>query len=174
MRMNISLRWGVTQVCVRVDTASFPVWVIWHILQGSVVVPWRSIVSSVRVWAICIAHFCCMWGMFIMISCLPMYYKEILNFEISNVCHQLYTQFFSHKNAATISKYTNRNRKRKRQPTTLTVTHYLHGNTSVKNSWKLQCVRKKRDKTKFFVVLYKCYQIIFKIASDDRILGSTY
>lgn len=51
--------------------------------KGSLSVPWRSILSSVRVWAVAITHFCCMYGFFTMKSCLPMYYKEILNFDIT-------------------------------------------------------------------------------------------
>jgi len=55
------------------------------VIQGWLAVPWRSIFSSVHVWALCVAHFCCMWGLFIFISCLPMYFKEILNFDIASV-----------------------------------------------------------------------------------------
>jgi len=65
--------------------------------QGSLSVPWRSILSSVRVWAVAVTHFCGMWGFFTMKSCLPMYYKEILKFDITAVSNNDKLQVFTHR-----------------------------------------------------------------------------
>lgn len=59
-------------------------------------VPWGLIMRSVHVWALCIAHFCVMWGLFIFISCLPMYYKQILNFDIGRVRFALFYMSVKH------------------------------------------------------------------------------
>lgn len=46
-------------------------------------VPWLSILTSVRVWAIIITHFCCNWAFYTLLTDLPTYLKGILHFDIS-------------------------------------------------------------------------------------------
>lgn len=46
-------------------------------------VPWRSIFTSVPVWAICISHMTCNWGFYTLLTCLPKYLNDILRFDIS-------------------------------------------------------------------------------------------
>jgi len=45
--------------------------------------PWFNIWTSPAVWAIIIAHFCNNWGFYTFLTCLPSYFKEVLNFSIS-------------------------------------------------------------------------------------------
>ena len=47
--------------------------------------PWRHIWTSPAVWAIIVAHFCNNWGFYTFLTCLPSYFKEVLNFSISEV-----------------------------------------------------------------------------------------
>ncbi|KAL9962789.1 hypothetical protein ACROYT_G031929 [Oculina patagonica] len=45
--------------------------------------PWFKIWTSPAVWAIIIAHFCNNWGFYTFLTCLPSYFKEVLNFSLS-------------------------------------------------------------------------------------------
>jgi len=45
--------------------------------------PWLKILRSPAVWAIIIANFCDNWEYFTFAACLPSYFKEVLNFSIS-------------------------------------------------------------------------------------------
>jgi len=45
--------------------------------------PWFEIWTSPAVWAIIVAHFCNNWGFYTFLTCLPSYFKEVLNFTIS-------------------------------------------------------------------------------------------
>lgn len=45
--------------------------------------PWRSIFTSMPVWAICVAHCCYNWSFYMMLTSLPLYMKTILQFDIS-------------------------------------------------------------------------------------------
>lgn len=45
--------------------------------------PWLAIWTSPAVWAIIVAHFCNNWGFYTFLTCLPSYFKEVLNFSIS-------------------------------------------------------------------------------------------
>lgn len=47
--------------------------------------PWRYIWTSPAVWAVIVAHFCNNWGFYTFLTCLPSYFKEVLNFPISKV-----------------------------------------------------------------------------------------
>lgn len=47
------------------------------------VTPWRSIFTSLPVWAICVAHCCYNWSFYMMLTSLPLYMKTILHFDIS-------------------------------------------------------------------------------------------
>jgi len=46
-------------------------------------VPWFRILTSKATWAIAISHFCNNWGFYTLLTCLPMYLKDILQFDIS-------------------------------------------------------------------------------------------
>nr|CAB3266122.1 sialin [Phallusia mammillata] len=46
-------------------------------------VPWLEIATSKEVWAISIAHFCNNWGFYTLLTCLPLYLKEVLQFDIT-------------------------------------------------------------------------------------------
>ncbi len=50
--------------------------------------PWFKIWTSPAVWAIIIAHFCNNWGFYTFLTCLPSYFKEVLNFSLSQVRQQ--------------------------------------------------------------------------------------
>ncbi|CAH3189327.1 unnamed protein product [Porites evermanni] len=45
--------------------------------------PWFAIFTSPAVWGIIVAHFCNNWGFYTFLTCLPSYFKEVLNFSIS-------------------------------------------------------------------------------------------
>ena len=47
--------------------------------------PWLEIFTSPAVWGIIVAHFCDNWGFYTFLTCLPSYFKEVLNFSISQV-----------------------------------------------------------------------------------------
>ena len=47
--------------------------------------PWFAIFTSPAVWGIIVAHFCNNWGFYTFLTCLPSYFKEVLNFSISQV-----------------------------------------------------------------------------------------
>ena len=47
--------------------------------------PWLAIFSSPAVWGIIVAHFSNNWGFYTFLTCLPSYFKEVLNFSISKV-----------------------------------------------------------------------------------------
>ena len=47
--------------------------------------PWFAIFTSPAVWGIIVAHFCDNWGFYTFLTCLPSYFKEVLNFSISQV-----------------------------------------------------------------------------------------
>ena len=48
-------------------------------------VPWRSILKSPCFWAIAVGHFVYDWGFFQMISNLPIFLYETMNFDIKSV-----------------------------------------------------------------------------------------
>ncbi|XP_073252217.1 sialin-like [Porites lutea] len=45
--------------------------------------PWFAMFTSPAVWGIIVAHFCNNWGFYTFLTCLPSYFKEVLNFSIS-------------------------------------------------------------------------------------------
>jgi len=45
-------------------------------------IPWLSIISSIRFWAILIAHIGHNWGFYVLLSELPLYMKTVLNFDL--------------------------------------------------------------------------------------------
>lgn len=47
--------------------------------------PWRSIFTSMPVWAITVAHFAAMWGFYTLFTYLPSYMKDILDFDLQRV-----------------------------------------------------------------------------------------
>jgi len=53
-------------------------------------VPWLSIAKSLPVWAVAIAHFTNNWGYYTLLTCLPMYLKNILHFDMKSVSRCVY------------------------------------------------------------------------------------
>ena len=49
-------------------------------------VPWRSIFTSRKVWAISITKFCFAWGNLFLMTKLPAYLESVLNMPITYVC----------------------------------------------------------------------------------------
>ncbi|XVF80087.1 hypothetical protein PTKIN_Ptkin15bG0042100 [Pterospermum kingtungense] len=47
------------------------------------VIPWRLILSKAPVWALIISHFCHNWGTFILLTWMPTYYNQVLNFNLT-------------------------------------------------------------------------------------------
>ncbi|XP_070533110.1 sialin-like [Ptychodera flava] len=54
-----------------------------EINSKSLYVPWLSIASSIRVWAIVLSHVANNWGFYTLLTCLPTYMKQILKFDLS-------------------------------------------------------------------------------------------
>ncbi|XP_066922768.1 sialin-like isoform X1 [Clytia hemisphaerica] len=48
----------------------------------NLVYPWRAIFSSIHVWAIIITHICKNWVWYMVLTGLPSYFKNVLNFDI--------------------------------------------------------------------------------------------
>ena len=48
-------------------------------------IPWLSIFTSIRIWAILVAHIGYSWGFYILLSELPTYMKTVLNFDLHSV-----------------------------------------------------------------------------------------
>jgi len=55
------------------------------LFQGTVRVPWLSILKCVPLYALCVAHFTCNMGYYTLLTCLPQYFKHILHFDIKSV-----------------------------------------------------------------------------------------
>lgn len=47
------------------------------------VIPWKLILSKAPVWALIISHFCHNWGTFILLTWMPTYYNQVLNFNLT-------------------------------------------------------------------------------------------
>ncbi|KAG6434415.1 hypothetical protein SASPL_106048 [Salvia splendens] len=45
-------------------------------------IPWKKILSKAPVWALIISHFCHNWGTFILLTWMPTYYNQVLNFNL--------------------------------------------------------------------------------------------
>ncbi|XP_045476662.1 putative inorganic phosphate cotransporter [Harmonia axyridis] len=50
--------------------------------HGTLKVPWKAVFSSAPFWAIIIAHLCSNWGWYMVLTELPTYMKNVLNFKI--------------------------------------------------------------------------------------------
>ncbi|KAL8541166.1 hypothetical protein ACS0TY_002438 [Phlomoides rotata] len=46
-------------------------------------IPWKKILSKGPVWALIISHFCHNWGTFILLTWMPTYYNQVLNFNLT-------------------------------------------------------------------------------------------
>lgn len=58
--------------------------------------PWRSIITSVPLWALVIAHFGQNWGFYTFLTQLPRYFQNVLHFDIKKVSlHLLHSDVFS-------------------------------------------------------------------------------
>ena len=51
--------------------------------------PWKSILRSVPVWAIIVAHFSNNWFFYTLLTNMPTYFKDILGVNIREVIHNL-------------------------------------------------------------------------------------
>jgi hypothetical protein len=49
-------------------------------------VPWLSVAKSVPVWAVVIMSFCSNWGLYTLLTDLPTYLNDVLQYSISKVC----------------------------------------------------------------------------------------
>ena len=47
--------------------------------------PWKSIFTSVPVWAVVVTCFCNNWGFYTLLTCLPTYFNDVLRFSIEDV-----------------------------------------------------------------------------------------
>jgi hypothetical protein len=56
-------------------------------------IPWRSILTSIPVWSILVAHCCQNWGFYTLLTELPTYMKQILHYDIKTVRHSLQVFF---------------------------------------------------------------------------------
>ncbi|KAK9906613.1 hypothetical protein WJX75_004949 [Coccomyxa subellipsoidea] len=45
-------------------------------------IPWKLLLSKAPVWALIISHFCHNWGTFILLTWMPMYYNQVLGFDL--------------------------------------------------------------------------------------------
>ena len=67
-------------------------------------VPWSQIFKSIHVWAIIAGHFACNWVWYMVLTGLPIYFEEVLDFELKevrkvslhNFLHLFYTFYFTH------------------------------------------------------------------------------
>lgn len=46
-------------------------------------IPWKSILMSLPVWSLCVAHFTASWGFYALLTCLPTYMSKIQKYEIT-------------------------------------------------------------------------------------------
>lgn len=46
-------------------------------------IPWMKILSKPPVWALIVSHFCHNWGTFILLTWMPTYYNQVLNFNLT-------------------------------------------------------------------------------------------
>jgi len=59
---------------------------VWCLFQGKrQPIPWLSFATSLPVYALVVATSAFDWGFFILLSCLPLYFKHILHFDITAV-----------------------------------------------------------------------------------------
>jgi len=52
--------------------------------RSSPKIPWRTFLTAPAVWAIFVTHFCANWGLYLLLSWLPSYFREALGLSISN------------------------------------------------------------------------------------------
>ena len=48
-------------------------------------IPWKAIFTSLPLWAIVLAHFTQTWGLYTMLSELPLYFNQRLHFDLKQV-----------------------------------------------------------------------------------------
>lgn len=56
-------------------------------------IPWCSIITSFKIWAITITRFCISWGNLFLMSKLPTYLSQVLQMPITYVSLEIYTNF---------------------------------------------------------------------------------
>lgn len=56
-----------------------------YIFQPVTSIPWKSVFTSLPVWAIVVAHFCENWGFYTLLTELPTYMKNRLHFDLGRV-----------------------------------------------------------------------------------------
>jgi len=65
------------------------------LLQTTLKVPWLNIAKCVPLYALAAAHFTCNIGYYTLLTCLPQYFKYILNFDIKSVSSSVHV-FLAH------------------------------------------------------------------------------
>lgn len=58
-------------------------------------VPWKSILTSIHLWAILFAHLGHSWGLSMLLTELPTYMSTVLNFDMKAVIWLIVAQEFS-------------------------------------------------------------------------------
>ena len=53
--------------------------------QQSYTIPWKSLINSPPVWAIVVAQFTFDWQYYTLLICLPMFFSDVLRFDIAQV-----------------------------------------------------------------------------------------
>ena len=48
-------------------------------------IPWRSILTSVPVWALVVTHFGQNWGYYTLLTQMPRYFQQVLRFDLKEV-----------------------------------------------------------------------------------------
>ena len=49
------------------------------------VIPWQSILTSLPVWAIVVAHFAENWGFYTLLTEMPTFLSDVMDYELSQV-----------------------------------------------------------------------------------------
>jgi len=59
-------------------------------IQGTLRVPWCSIFKCVHLYALAVAHFTCNIGYYTLLTCLPLFFKHILHFDMKSVSQSVF------------------------------------------------------------------------------------
>ena len=71
------------------------IYLLYNCISQNQVIPWKSILLSLPVWAIVVAHFCENWGFYTMLTELPTFLNDIMHYNLYKVskcqsCNLLY------------------------------------------------------------------------------------
>ena len=82
-QVDLSLRWAHRSFC-RFCRAAAHILILFYLLQN-IDTPWRSILTSLPVWAIVAAHFSENWGFYTWLTQLPSFMNDVLKFDMYKV-----------------------------------------------------------------------------------------